>query len=190
MCGRYVLFTDEEYREIQEIVHEIERKYGKGSIRTGEIFPTNPAPVLLDKAGRIEAEPVKWGFPNFVRKGVIINARAETAPEKKLFATSLAEKRCVIPSTGFYEWGMDKTKYWFRLPESKTLYMAGLYNEFNGERRFVILTTAANSSVSNIHNRMPIVLLKTQLKDWINKAEDSTKILAKIPPNLERITAS
>ena len=189
MCGRYTLFTDEEYREIQEIVHEVERKYGKDSIHTGEIFPTNPAPVLLEKAGRIEAEPVGWGFPNFARKGVIINARSETAPEKKIFASPLAGKRCVIPSTGFYEWGPDKTKYRFRLPGEDALYMVGLYNEFKGERRFVILTTAANPSIADIHDRMPVVLPKDRVSEWLMSTEYAMRALSEVPPELERIIA-
>lgn len=36
--------------------------------------------------------------------------------------------------------------------------MAGLYNEFAGEPRYVILTTAANESIADVHNRMPVVL--------------------------------
>lgn len=163
MCGRYVLFSDPELAEIREIIEEVQKNQ---EIKTGEIFPTNHAPILLQENGKLIPKAVKWGFPDFRGKGVIINARAETAPEKSMFRRSLEGKRCIIPSTRFYEWSHDggpKTKYQFNLPNGGALYMAGLYNDFGGERRFVILTADANESMRDIHNRMPVVLTRPEI---------------------------
>lgn len=77
-------------------------------------------------------ELLAWGFPRFDKKGVVINARAETAPDKPMFRKCLEQRRCVIPSTGFYEWAADKTKYRFRLPGEDALYMAGLTTSLPG----------------------------------------------------------
>jgi putative SOS response-associated peptidase YedK len=146
-------------------------------MKTGEIFPTNVAPVLLAQGDSDIIAPrlIAWGFPNFRNKGVIINARAETAREKRLFASSVERRRCVIPSTGFFEWDKNKHKYLFNKPDSSMLYMAGLYNSFDSKNCFVILTTEANASVADIHNRMPVVLSNTNINNWlfdINKADD------------------
>ena len=89
-----------------------------------------------------------WGYPRFQGKsGSIINARSETAGERPMFRRSLAERRCVIPTTGFFEWGPGegggKRKYRFNRPGTRALYLAGLWNEFAGEEKCVILTTAA-----------------------------------------------
>ena len=46
MCGRYSLAPDES-KEIAQIVAEGQARFGAASIHTGEIFPTNAAPVLL-----------------------------------------------------------------------------------------------------------------------------------------------
>lgn len=191
MCGRYSLFTSEEEREIREIIAEVNRKHPNAELKTGEIFPTNTAPVLISGVSRLEPEPLVWGFPNFQNKGVIINARAETAEQKKMFRESLLERRCVIPSTGFYEWKQDadKQKYLFRNPESRLTWLAGFYNEFGGERRYVILTTAPNESMRDIHNRMPVVLPKEQLEDWIFHTNDAMEILRKVPPLLQKEVA-
>lgn len=74
-----------------------------------------------------------------------------------MFRKSVLERRCVIPTTGFYEWGPGaggkKRKYRFNLPGERALYLAGLWNEFAGERKCVILTTAANASMEGIHDR-------------------------------------
>ena len=113
-------------------------------MKTGEIFPTDLTPVLLPYADVIVPRLMVWGFPSFRNKGVIINARSETVREKKLFASALEKRRCIIPSTGFYEWNAEKKKFLFNMPDSGMLYMAGIYDRFDGEDRFVILTTEAN----------------------------------------------
>lgn len=62
MCGRYSL-APEESAEIERIVREVQRKYGAESIRTGEIRPTNPAPVLApDGPSSLAPRPVVWGL--------------------------------------------------------------------------------------------------------------------------------
>jgi len=169
MCGRYSLAPDES-KAVARIVAEVQSKFGASSIHTGEIFPTNAAPVLLPDSGKILPAPMAWGFPGFKGKGVIINARGETALDKPIFRRPLLERRCVVPSTGFYEWDRRKTKYRFRLPGRDTLYLAGLWNVFQGEARFVILTTAPNSTVANVHDRMPVVLTEAELGPWLRDA--------------------
>ena len=52
-----------------------------------------------------------------------------------------------------------KRKYHFRLPGQDRLYLAGLWNTFQGEERFVVLTTAPNDTIINVHDRMPVLLL-------------------------------
>jgi len=133
MCGRYVIFTGDEFEEMQRIVAEVEKKYGLGSVSTGEIFPTNSAPVFVAQEGQVGAELMTWGFPKYQGSGVIINARAETAAEKRTFSASLRSRRCVIPTTGFFEWRQgenagQKEKFLFRLPDVSMVYLAGLYN--------------------------------------------------------------
>ena len=96
MCGRYLIEV-EVYADIGTILANIA---AESSLARGEVFPTNIAPVItLD--GAVAA---KWGFPKWKGAGVIINARAETALEKNMFRKPLLERRCVIPSSGFFEW--------------------------------------------------------------------------------------
>ena len=45
--------------------------------------------------------------------------------------------------------------------------MAGCYQIYNGQNRFVILTTQANASVAPVHERMPLLLERQELEDWI-----------------------
>lgn len=170
MCGRYVVEVDEP--SLREIIAEAQRRLKEGELKTGEIYPTNIAPVQVMEKENMAALPMTWGFPKWDGKGVIINARAETAAEKKTFKKPLMEKRAVIPTSGFFEWKHEegqkkKDKYLFSQPNSNTLYLAGFYNEYEGTDRFCILTTAANTSMEIYHNRMPVLLHEDERKAWL-----------------------
>lgn len=188
MCGRYTLSSAEDLRDFEDIVNEVQRnETAKRNILQGDIFPTDLAPVLVQENKMIIPKLVVWGFPNFKNNGVIINARAETAPAKPLFSQALLYGRCVIPSTGFFEWDKQtRQKYQFNLPDSKALYMAGFVREFEGKRRFVILTTSANESMRDIHDRMPVILDKSDIDTWLNDSNCTAYFLKRTPPLLVR----
>ena len=116
---------------------------------------------------------------------LVINARAETAPERPMFQRGFAECRCVIPTTGFYEYDSSRRKYFFGSP-GKPLYLAGLSDEMDGVNRFVILTTAPNRSMADIHDRMPLVLQREQIRPWLTQPEAAAKLLKMAPPLLDR----
>ncbi len=195
MCGRYSIFTEEEIIEIREIISEINQKFGhETKLKTGEIFPTDTAPILALSDNSIQAQPMTWGFPRWDKKGVIINAKAETALEKNMFRAALLGRRCVVPSTGFYEWQhvdgkAKKDKYLIRLPDTAALYMAGIYNLFrrpDGSEApvFVILTTEANESVGPIHDRMPVILSRDEKEQWLRDTSGIDRILKRAGPAL------
>lgn len=177
MCGRYAFSIA--VRELEEIVQKVREELH----RTGEVYPTNRMPVLLKGE---EAALQRWGFPAFKGAGVIINARAETATSKPTFRNCVKEGRCVVPSSGFFEWDQEKRKYRFNLPGEETLYMAGLTKVYNGTPCYVILTTMANPSVADIHHRMPVVLPKGKIRDWLDNTELAEEILTATPPALRR----
>lgn len=167
MCGRYTLMRDEEYGDIRKIIEQAQKKVQGTPVKTGEIFPTDLAPVLMRERGGVEARPAIWGFPGFKGKGVIINARAETAGQKPMFSEALNHGRCVIPTTGFYEWDRDKNKYLFMSPASVELYLAGIWRSFGVEGRYAVLTTAANSWVNKVHHRMPVLVEKCNIEEYL-----------------------
>lgn len=200
MCGRYLILDEENNIEIRKIIKEIDAKYAgtpeRAEMRTGEIFPTNVAPVLLSSsAGAVQAVPMKWGYPRWDGPGVVINARSETAGSKSMFRASLATRRCVIPASGFFEWAKNtsagkKHKYFLRLPDDPVMYMAGLYGIFQknrtGEayRAFVILTAAANSFVAPIHDRMPVIIEPEKVPSWLHNHTETGIFLKQEGPPL------
>lgn len=189
MCGRYQ-FSSKEYKEIQQIVRDAQRhseQYNELNFpTTGDICPSQIAPVMVARGDKIVGEFQRWGLPGFKGRQ-IINARAETVTEKTMFKRSIAWQRCVIPATGFYEWDSAKHKYLFQLP-GQPIYLAGIYDNSNGTNCFIILTTAPNESVSAIHDRMPLMLTRDQVRPWLTDAGAALELLISRPPLLQRIS--
>lgn len=197
ICAHYTVFTEEEIIEMRAIIAEIERKmYGGKPMSKAEVRPTNIAPVVTNDGAR----PMKWGFPNPRGKGVIINARSETASEKPMFREAVAKRRCAIPATGYFESGFvseqlsllpdaqtqgKKERYIFTMPSSALFYLAGFYSDYELDGvmfpHFVVMTMDANSSVADVHNRMPVILSGGWHIDWLKNGvlEGVSPMLAK-----------
>ena len=187
MCGRYQ-FTSESGGELRRIAQRIDKKYGSGAWKPGEIRPTDKAPVLTVSNGNVRPELYSWGWR--IPGSLVINARAETAAEKPLFRDSLVFGRCVVPSAGFWEWDGEKQKYFFTFPGENALYMAGLYAVRDGTPRYCILTTEPNASMRGVHSRMPLVLRREQVSLWLRQPEAALCLLRSVPPELEKTPES
>ena len=182
MCGRYYIdegMTPEIFRALG--IAETKLKF-----RTGEVHPSEMAPVIRNLEGTAVVEEMKWGFPATQGRGLLINARAETAMERRSFQESVLHRRCVVPARGFWEWNKSKEKFSFERADSSVMFMAGCYNCFQGQDRFVILTTEANASVCPVHDRMPLILEKSEIGDWVIDDRVTEYLLHKTPILLER----
>ena len=107
MCGRYRLSRRkqivEEYFDTVPGEEDWAPRYN--------IAPTQPIPVIRQnpKEPRREMSLMRWGLvPSWSKdassSAMMINARSETAATKPGFRDPLANRRCLIPADGFYEW--------------------------------------------------------------------------------------
>ena len=200
MCGRYYIETESESLEIRKIFAELNSRFLQNPVisqlRGGEIFPTQVVPVIrpmeTPQGVKLLPDLMQWGIPG---QTLLINARAETASQKPTFRQSLQSRRILIPATSFFEWQkrpdpvhmskVQKQKYVLSRPDKPVFYMAGLYLPIQSDQnpngltgQFVILTGAANSSVSPIHDRMPLVLPRQLLRHWLQQDDIAQNILA------------
>ena len=140
-----------------------------------DVYPSQQAPIFT--AESVLPTFCKWGFDGIYGKQLIINARAETVTDKPWFATDFKCNRCVVPSSGFYEWDSDKNKHLFERADGKALFLAG-FCKMQNERRFVILTKVATPPVAEVHNRMPVLLDKSEIDSFLCDTEFALQRLA------------
>ncbi len=185
MCGRYTYGPGCSDEKMIALLRVMERKY-PGAYKTGEIFPGDPAPAMIAQRDKIVAVPAVFGFPSYQDGRLLINARAETAAQKKTFADSLQDRRIILPATGFYEWDPAKTRYLFTVNALPVLYLCGLYKLIEGQYRFVILTRAANESMAETHDRMPVIVDEKNVRPYLTDTAAAAEILASASPWLTR----
>jgi len=176
MCGRFTqLYLREEVLDIFNISQSeliLEPRYN--------ICPSQLVPVILENKGLFILKMSEWGFIPFWAKKPhpIINARAENVLAKPTFRESFRKRRCLIPSSGFFEWALEegqKRPYFIRLKNSIPFSFAGLWNnwtssEGNIRHTFTILTVTANSFMQKIHHRMPVILSPSSGEKWLKSS--------------------
>ena len=201
MCGRYTLTSvdpmDLRGRFPVSDGVEIRRRY---NVAPGDEVPA----VTTSKEGQARLELLRWGLvPAWAESpgttGKLINARAETVADKPSFRTAFASFRCLVLADGFYEWrrAANGRKEAFHItPADGGLFaFAGLWSKWRGSqsdlggeqsvvRSCAIVTTAANSAVAPLHDRMPVILTREAEDVWLDSdtpRELLTELLAPLP---------
>lgn len=162
MCGRFhfdVLPDTKIGKQINEISKKLNLVY-----TTGEIFPSNDVLCIIPKESKIDLSVKKWGIQN---KTLQINAKLETINDKPTY-DAFKHNRCAVLCNGFYEWDKDKQKYYIDFEESY-MYLACIFNENN---ELLIVTTSSNDEFSKIHERMPIVMNKQEMLNYVHNKDD------------------
>lgn len=187
MCGRYH-FSAELLDEIRDLTEQKDWKLELG-VLDRDIHPGDTAPVITaagDQGGSLRACRQKWGYPGPGGKGLVFNARSESVFEKRMFRDSVSQRRAAVPVSWFYEWNKNKEKFTFTKEGSRILFLAGFYGRDEDGDRFVILTTQANASMAPVHSRMPLVLEREQVREWILDSKKTKELLGQEPPRLAR----
>jgi putative SOS response-associated peptidase YedK len=133
------------------------------------VAPTDQHWIARPVGDHRELQPAHWGFVLDGRP-LVINARGETAHAR--FRDAWRSRRCVVPADGFYEWKGEKSArrpIWFHRPDGQLLLMAGLYDDRDeaGHLTFTVLTRPANEVVAGIHDRMPLLIPRERVADWL-----------------------
>ena len=171
MCGRYYITEEDSAAELQAIIDEINRKHGDTAIKTGEIRPTDVAPVIANSRSMVaSAFAMRWGYSMLDGK-TAFNARSETAATRPMFQDGMSQRRCLVPAAYYFEWekrGKERVKYAIGQDGCRVLYMAGIYRIEHGIPAFTILTRTPANNISSIHDRMPVILPIEAKADWLN----------------------
>jgi putative SOS response-associated peptidase YedK len=191
MCGRYTLKTP-----VEKLADEF--GFDASSVELPpnyNVAPTQGVAAVLSEGGERRLELLRWGLIPFWADdpGIgsrMINARAETAPEKPSFRRAFRERRCLIPADGFYEWKRTngaKQPYYIRMKEGRPFAFAGLWEGWkdNGGpeiRSCAILTTGPNALAREIHDRMPVILPAGSYDAWLDPEAEKEELVALLEP--------
>lgn len=185
MCGRFAQPRSSE---------ELARLFGASDAAAlpGDRFnvaPTDEVAAVVERHGQRTVDAFRWGlvpvWSASRREGSrMINARSETVETSTAFRDAFRRHRCIIPADAFYEWvrvmapgrmrPVRAEPSAIRRADGEPLAFAGLWAVWHdpatGERLLsaTILTTVANEVVAPVHDRMPVVLDRTDWDAWLD----------------------
>jgi putative SOS response-associated peptidase YedK len=182
MCGRFA-----QSKPVIEYAHALDPAWDL-SIElkpTWNLAQSRQALVFHEGSWGHMAELLHWGFlPAWAdpEDQKPINARVETASNKPYFRKAWKSGRCLIPADGWYEWKQGekvKIPYFIHRADDQPILMAGLYdhNQHANVTSFCILTTEADGSLRDVHDRKPLVLSRENAQEWIIPQLDPAEIL-------------
>jgi putative SOS response-associated peptidase YedK len=188
MCGRYVRKTG-----AQEVAQAFSVVANSPDLSLNyNISPTSDVYVLRSVEGQLRLDVMSWGLVPVWAKDVsraasLINARSESVAEKPSFRNLISRHRCVMPMNAYYEWkpmkksGKAMKQPFVFVPGKDSGYdhgshfaVASLWSTWRDVdgREFntcVALTTEANVRVSQVHNRMPVLLTQDGITQWLSE---------------------
>jgi putative SOS response-associated peptidase YedK len=155
------------------------------------VCPTTQVGVVTSSDGLRRLRPMRWGFvPKWYKKQnggpLLINARSETIAEKPAFRDACRTRRCLVAVTGFYEWerdGNNKPLPWYvTRTDSAPMVFGGIWQQWDDQPTFAIVTTAANDAMGKIHHRLPVILTPDQWALWLGESGKGAALLMKSAP--------
>ncbi len=197
VCGRYALAID-----VAQLVREfdVDISVVEQWLPNYNIAPSMSACIIrqVEDGARL-LDLATWGLiPSWAKDPAIAskltNARSETAETKPSFRRAVAKRRCLVPAGGYYEWYRPtKSPFYIHAADGTTLAMAGLYELWSDptnpeapiRQTFTILTREPRAEISMIHDRMPVLLPKSEWSRWLNPETPSEKVTELLDPNGE-----
>src|SRR5262249_45451036 len=116
-----------------------------------------------------------WGVvPRTGTRRLVINVRAEGLGTRSPFRDAFLARRCLVPTSGFYEWTGEREErrpHYFHLPGHRPFAFAGLWEASDDPGvppTAPLLTAPPNEAVAPIHDRMPAILTPDDYDLWLD----------------------
>lgn len=193
MCGRFAITLPSE--AMAQLFNAVPGN-DLPEVPNYNVCPTNAVHILRSDDGQRRLGAARWGFlPHWYKAPnagpLLINARAETIAEKPAFKAAARARRCLIPATGFFEWTKDadgtRLPWYLHRADGAPLVFAGIWQDWEREGTHVttcaIVTTAANTAISAIHHRMPVLLSAQDWPLWLGEAGHGASRLMTAAPD-------
>ncbi|MDC0434419.1 SOS response-associated peptidase [bacterium] len=183
MCGRVNVADNEGIRVLLESMGMV--TWSARDPRFN-VAPTQTLDVVQPDGEQLSLAPMHWGFslPMRGKSGKMIvknvqNTRSDKVWSSALWKRHIAEHRVLVPVNGFYEWKRSNRKmvaaFYISPASSHAMFFAGIYRpakEASAKSEVSIITTEANVSMSEVHDRMPVILSsENQVMAWLQDAD-------------------
>ena len=198
MCGRFAITLPS---DAMAQLFDAQLSNNLPSVPNFNVCPTNLIHAVFSNEFGRKLESFRWGFVPEWYHGIntgplLINARSETLAEKPAFSQACRERRCLIPSLGFYEWSTNnqgqKIPWFVKRRDDLPLVFGGVWQEWGNEdykvKTCAIVTTTSNKSLSAIHHRLPLVIEKGDWSLWMGEKGHGASVLMK-PTADDKLTA-
>lgn len=199
MCGRYAASANPDDLVTEFRLDEVTDEGRQACLPRYNIAPTDLVPGVLertvDDSVVRKLVSLRWGLvPSWSRDTTsaarMINARVETITEKPSFRKAMANRRCLLPALGYYEWRKEeadgraiKQPYFLRPMDGSPVHMAGIYECWKGPDGWLattsIITTSATDDLGWVHDRMPMMVEDRDawLDPALTRAESARELL-------------
>jgi putative SOS response-associated peptidase YedK len=199
VCGRYSLAIDD-FSELRLGVTL--SLFPESWTRRYNIAPS-PAPGhevpiirrLGERRGEGQAEVQRarwWLIPHWwtgplAKLPTSFNARSEDIQQKPLWREPFAQRRCLVPATGWREFvAASGPKRAYHFQRNEPFAFAGLWDRVVVDGAvidsFAIVTAEASPLVLPIHDRMPLVLPKELHERWLFADGEARTVLDEAIP--------
>ncbi len=180
MCGRFGLWPDP-----QEVQSHFQLQE---PLPLGPRYNIAPGQEILaigqDSNQVRKPSMLHWGLiPHWAKEAKtgykMINARAESLWAKPAYKAAAKRRRCLIPASCFFEWKRKeqgaKQPYCIRPKNGELFAFAGIWEHWEDSQSgqvinsCAIVTTQANEAVSELHDRMPVIVSPADYDVWLDR---------------------
>lgn len=190
MCGRYNIVTDTDALLDAFAVMANELSGISGDESRYNIAPTSNVPIVHTRCGSRTLSMAHWGLlPHWAKDRKLafktFNARCETITDKPSFRGPIRRSRCIVPASGWFEWrkeGDVKQPYYFQTGQLIAFAGISTYHPTFELLSCSIITTAANPVSARIHARMPAILQRQNINDWMAVDTEIGNVLSLLRP--------
>jgi putative SOS response-associated peptidase YedK len=195
MCGRFVSSSPPDeiarYFDVDQVAEaRLEPSFN--------VAPTNDVYVVYETGDTRRLRAMHWGLVPFWADGPkignrMINARAEGIATKPAFRHAFAKQRCIVPADGFYEWKSSpgqkrKQPYYIHPPDGEPYAFAGLWEAWRPKTSeseplllsCTVVTCDANTAMSELHDRMPVMLAPSSWSTWLDPDVHDADLLGQL----------
>lgn len=177
MCGRFALFAGE-----KEILAHFSLRGGFCMRERYNIAPSQTIPMVTMEDETIQFG--RWGLVAPWTKNDTdtlplghINARIETAAQKITFKKALAQHRCLIPASGYFEWALVRGKkqpYFVTLKDQALFAIAAIASTYQDQYKqrhitVALLTQASPTWLHKLHERAPVIISPKYYPQYLSR---------------------